>query len=282
MHRLLAMATFLLGSSVPAQTRLLDPTDVPARDTAAVVLAFGVDTWRSLHPLEGEQRLRDCLATAVLCLPPGSAARARAEALQASCRPGESLALGLAELADDLRFRPVVEAELPAGVPGFVALDELELRHYPAYRLARTSMRGGAFAAFWPLFRHIEQRDIAMTTPVQIEWRGDGDRDRAATMAFLYGSPELGPVGTHGDVEVVDQPPLTVLTIGARGHDRPARIAELRARIDAWLHQHPEWVVAGPQRTMGYNSPSMPDDRRYFEVQVPVRPRGRALRAGSV
>ena len=32
-----------------------------------------------------------------------------------------------------------------------------------------------------------------------------------------------------------------------------------------------EWVVAGPLRTMAYNSPMVRGDRRYFEVQLPVR-----------
>jgi hypothetical protein len=214
----------------------------------------------------------------LLCLPPGSAAYGRALALQASCRSDDALAAEVGELVDDLRFQPLVEAELPRGVPGFQALDELELRHYPAYRLARTSLRGGALAAFWPLFRHIQQREIAMTTPVQMDWREDAG-SRAASMAFLYGSPELGPIGQQGDVEVVDQAPVTVLSIGARGRDRPALLAELRARIDAWLALHPEWVVAGPQRTMGYNSPSVADERRYFELQVPVQPRTMAGRA---
>ena len=92
-------------------------------------------------------------------------------------------------------------------------------------------------------------------------------------MAFLYGSPTLGAAGSDGKVEVVDVPATTVLTIGSRGHDRPSRVAELRARIDAWLAQHPEWRAAGEIRTMGYNSPSVAAERRYFEVQLPVQPR---------
>jgi hypothetical protein len=276
------MTIFLVGASLPAQApRLLDTADLHARDTAAAVLACAVDTWRDLDACAGGERLRDFLQTAILCLPAGSAARARAEALQSSCRADEALALELGALVEDLRFRPVVEAELPDGVPGFRALDELELRDYPAYRLARTSMRGGAMAAFWPLFRHIQQRDIAMTTPVQMDWTPGREHTRAASMAFLYGAPALGPTGREGEVEVVDQPPVTVLSLGARGYDRPARIAEMRARIDGWLAANPEWVAAGPQRTMNYNSPSVAEDRRYFELQLPVQRRA-PLRAGSV
>ena len=275
MSRVLAMTMFLVASSVPAQVRLLQPDDLRARDTAAALLEFGLGTWRGLPPAAGEERLLGAIATAGLCLPAGSAARARADELRASCRGHDALAAGAADLLADLRFQPVAEAELPRGVPGFQALDELELRDYPAYRMVRTSLRPGAIAAFWPLFRHIQDRDIAMTTPVQMDWRADGER--AASMAFLYGSPELGPTGADGTVEVVDQPPTTVLTIGSRGYDRPARIDELRARIAAWLDGNPDWVAAGPLRTMGYNSPSVAAERRYFEVQQPVRARGAAI-----
>jgi hypothetical protein len=281
MRGVFGMTLFLACSSLPAQVRLLQPEDLRARDTAAALLEFGLGTWRDLPVAAGEERLLGALATAALCLPAGSAARARADELRASCRSHGALAASAADLLADLRFRPVVEAELPRGVPGFQVLDELELRHYPAYRMVRASLRPGAIAAFWPLFRHIQERDIAMTTPVQMDWRADGAN--AATMAFLYGSPALGPTGAAGGVEVVDQPATTVLTIGSRGYDRPARIAELRARIAAWLDDHPEWAVAGPLRTMNYNSPSVGAERRCFEVQQPLRPRTpAAVRQGSV
>lgn len=270
-HAMTTFALFVAAAAAPAQDRLLQPGDLPARTTAAAVLQFGLDSWRQGGEAAGE-RLLAALATARQCLPAGSSARAEADAL-AGRHADAALARAVRSLRADLVFTPVAEAELPVGVPGFQALDELELRHYPVYRMVRTDMKGGTMGAFWPLFKHIESNEIAMTTPVQIDYAKDGERVREASMAFLYGRPDLGAPGADGKVEVVDVPAVTVLTIGSRGWDRPARVAELRARIDAWLVQHPEWEVAGAMRTMGYNSPSVAAERRYFEVQLPVRPR---------
>lgn len=263
----LLFATVLLS----AQQRLLDPDDLPRRQAAAVVLASGVDSVRTTPAEAGRERLLASLRTARECLPEGSAARTRVDELLHRDAAPLALAHAAHSLVDDLTFTPVAQAELPVGVPGFRALDEIELRHYPTYRLVRTDMKGGTMGAFWPLFQHITAKQIAMTTPVQIDYRFDGERSHEASMAFLYGSRELGAVGKDGKVEVVDMPPVTVLTIGSRGYDRPSRVAELLARLEAWLDDHPEWQVAGPVRTMGYNSPSVPGERRYFEVQIPVR-----------
>ena len=273
MRQALAVAVFLAAAPVAvAQVRLYDPADAPARATAAAVLSYGVAASKSDGELGGE-RLRAAIATACICLPAGSAARANAESLRAADGDAKALAKQAAALASDLTFRPVAEAELPAGVPGFAVLDEVEVRTYPTYRMVKTAMKGGSMGAFWPLFNHIKDNEIAMTTPVQVDYAEDGERQREASMAFLYGSPDLGPLRKDGAVEVVDVPSLTVLTLGSRGYDRKSRVEELRERMNGWLADHPEWEVAGPMRTMGYNSPSVAGNRRYFEVQIPIKPK---------
>jgi hypothetical protein len=269
--RLLA-CVLLTAASATAQLKLYDPADAPARATAAAVLSYGVAASKS-DGEAGDERLRAAIATACSCLPAGSAARAVAEELRASTAEPKALAKQAAAFVSDLTFKPVAEAELPAGVPGFAVLDEVEIRTYPTYRMVKTAMKGGSMGAFWPLFNHIKDNEIAMTTPVQVDYAEDGERQREASMAFLYGSPDLGPLRKDGSVEVVDMPPLTVLTLGSRGYDRKSRVEELRARMDAWLADHPEWQVAGPMRTMGYNSPSVAGNRRYFEVQIPIQPK---------
>lgn len=276
----LAITTLLVLATAPlvAQDHLLQPGDLAARQTAAALLAFGLDGWRGLGAEPGAERLLAAVNTARQCLPAGSHARATLDAIASAHRAPTAIASDVADRLDDLQFQPVAEAELPQGLPGFLALDEIELRQYPTYRMVRATMRGGAMGSFWPLFNHIKEREIAMTTPVQIDYRHDGERQREASMAFLYGSSTLGPTGKAGDVEVVDMPAMTVLTIGSRGQDRPTRITELRERLEGWLARHPEWELAGTVRTMGYNSPSVRGDRRYFEVQLPVRPRQSAAR----
>jgi len=262
----------LVAATAVAQQRLFDPTDAPARASAAAVLSYGVAASKTDGEV-GVERLHAAIATACHCLPAGSAARAAAAELRAEAGGAKALAKQVAALAADLSFRPVAEAELPAGVPGFAVLDEIEIRTYPTYRMVKTAMKDGSMGAFWPLFNHIKDNDIAMTTPVQVDYAEDGERQREASMAFLYGSPDLGPLRKDGAVEVVDVPALTVLTLGSRGYDRKSRVEELRARMDAWLADHPEWQAVGPMRTMGYNSPSVAGNRRYFEVQIPIAPK---------
>jgi hypothetical protein len=41
--------------------------------------------------------------------------------------------------------------------------------------------------------------------------------------------------------------------------------------MDGWLAANPQWEVCGPMRSMGWNSPMVPDARRYWEIQLPIR-----------
>ncbi|MEQ1633839.1 MAG: heme-binding protein [Planctomycetota bacterium] len=183
------------------------------------------------------------------------------------------LRLLLADLDFDLVFSPVREADLPKGFPPFAAVDEIELRDYPAYRMVKAPMRkNGSMSAFWMLFNHIKKNDIAMTTPVQIDFESDGTAAQEASMAFLYGDPAIGEAAVAGKVDVVDVAAQTVLSLGARGYERQDRLEELHRRLQQFLAAHAsEFEPAGTMRMLNYNSPSVGDDRRYFEVQLPVR-----------
>lgn len=283
MLRIATMALFLVGLHPLCAQRLLDDQDLPGRRAAATQLqaVLAADARASSDAAVRTTTLQRAAEAARTGLAEGTAARARLDAaIEASrhepipAKAREGLAIALGDLVDTLTFEPLKQAELPKGFPGFRAVDELELREYPAYRMVKTAMRGGSNGAFWPLFRHIESNGIAMTTPVQVDFQaGEGEQraDREATMAFLYGDPGIGEVGPRGNVEVVDVPAMTVLSIGAIGDDRRSTIEALRTRLDAWLAaQGGTWRAAGPLRTMGYNSPMVRRDRRYFEVQLPV------------
>ncbi|MGC6488048.1 MAG: heme-binding protein [Planctomycetota bacterium] len=262
----------LLAAATSAQVRLLDAADVPARKAAATKIERVID---AQHDLATTVALA---ATSGASLPAGSRARAvlgealrRANQSDDAERAVSRLRLDLGELVDTLTFRPVDEAEVPKGFPVFAGLDEIELRTYPAYRMARTAMKGsGSNGAFWPLFNHIKDNGIAMTSPVQMDYDDDGER--AASMAFLYGDPSMDPSKVADNVEVVDVPAATVLSIGANGYERKGRVAAMEQRLRDFVRStRGAWVVAGPLRTMAYNSPMVRGDRRYFEVQLPVR-----------
>lgn len=290
----------LLTAHAPAQETLLEQGHVAGRTKAGQQLAAMVKETSGTKPEEASARLEAALAAARTqadLLAKGSATRKRLDA--AIARAGELAtakdpAAGLAhlrgeanELAEELMFQPMMEAEMPADFPTYRGLGEIELREYPTYRMARATMRGrgATMGSFWTLFQHIQKNDIAMTAPVQVDYVVTEQGEREGSMAFLYGSPEVGPAGTAGKVEVVDVPKLTVLSIGSRGNDGAARIEEMSQRMRDWVTANAAtWEVAGPIRTMGYNGPSVRGDKRYFEVQLPVRkvekPTGTARKDG--
>lgn len=184
----------------------------------------------------------------------------------------------LEQIADDLGFRPLIQAELALGWPETAPVGEVVLKSYPAYRMARTKMatRGGMNTSFFALFNHIRRNDIAMTAPVRMDRAEDGAGARSAdSMAFLYSRPTLGEPGadkSDESVEVIDVAPTMAISIGGRGYETPSGTAVMQESLEAWLAAHREqFEVAGPMRTMGYNSPMVPPSRRFFEIEIPVR-----------
>jgi hypothetical protein len=112
-----------------------------------------------------------------------------------------------------------------------------------------------------------------MTAPVELGYQtSEGESPRESSMAFLYGDPQLGAAGNQDGVEVIDVPAMTVVSLGMRGGRDASRIAEAQDRLQAWLDEHADAYAAdGELRVLAYNSPFVPRDRRYFEVQIPIR-----------
>lgn len=185
------------------------------------------------------------------------------------------LAARLAEVADDLRFAPLREAPTPADWPAPAPVGDVVIKEYPAYRMATAPMRSqGDMSAFGKLFRHIQSNDIPMTAPVQMDHAAGVDREvgERRGMSFLYEDQARGQVGKAGDVEIVDVPAAIWASIGARGYETRDSIDDLRAALLAWLRQHAaRYEVVGPLRVMGWNSPSVRGDRRFYEVELPLR-----------
>ena len=160
-----------------------------------------------------------------------------------------------------------LEADLPAGFPAPGPADGVQLKHYPAYRVARAEGRG----AFGQLFRHITKHDIAMTAPVEMTLDESGDETRPVDMMFMYPRPDMGAVGPDDTVKVMDLPPVTVFSLGRFGDGGDAVQAEALAEVHAAVDADPAWEPAGAARRFGYSSPFVPREQRYWEVQVPVR-----------
>lgn len=175
-----------------------------------------------------------------------------------------------------------IEAPLPVGYPAPTPPGAIEIKAYPSVRRAEFTSAGnsgaGSFGAFWPLFNHIKEREIAMTSPVEMDYREmtretDGlldDRKGNWTMSFLYREAELGPVGKDGQIAVVDTKPVTVLSVGLKGAYGMKRTNEGLRLLREWLDAHPGWTVVGEPRQFSYNGPAIRNADKWSEVHLPV------------
>jgi SOUL heme-binding protein len=172
-----------------------------------------------------------------------------------------------------------ITTPLPVGYPAPTAPGAIELKAYPSVRRAEVSGAAppdlASNVGFWKLFRHIKSRDIPMTSPVEMDYRGidlAGSRDdQSWSMAFLYREPSLGATGKSGDVNVVDSVPTVVLSVGALGSYGLPDAMRVLATLRRALAEIDRLEPVGSVRVLHYNGPDVPDGSRWFEVQVPVR-----------
>lgn len=178
------------------------------------------------------------------------------------------------QIHESLTFRPMLESKLPVGFPNFTPVHKIEVKTLPMYRMAKAEMKSNSNERnnpFWSLFQHIKRNDIAMTAPVQMDYKKDQKNE--ASMAFLYRNTELGSLGEDpkdGSVEIIEVPEHQVVSIGVRGRMNETKVQAAKVKLEKWLKANPEFKAKGPLRKMGYNSPFMPNSRAYFEVQFPV------------
>ena len=113
---------------------------------------------------------------------------------------------------------------------------------------------------------HIKKNRVEMTAPVEMTM---DDNMRERSMKFLYEHGKQGRTGRQGRVAVKDLAAKTWLSIGMRGSRSSARMQQAKR----WLAAHAKqngYARKGAFRVMGYNSPRVRGDRRFFEVQMPV------------
>jgi hypothetical protein len=178
---------------------------------------------------------------------------------------------------------------------------------------------GRGSRGFWPLFGHIVKRDIAMTAPVEMDYAGidlasmpeaanapvalpddaeakkgwQADRkqpldaaaqkiqDASWTMSFLYRTSDLGPTGEDGKIKIVDTAPVTVISVGLIGSPSNKLVNEGMTKLREYFASQTEWAPAGEIRGLFYNGPDIAENRKWAEIQVPVR-RNVEPKAGAV
>lgn len=172
----------------------------------------------------------------------------------------------------------LIDTPLPVGYPDPTPPGSIDLKRYPGVRRAEASGTSspdlGMNFAFFPLFNHIKRRDIAMTSPVEMDYRPVREDSTQWTMSFLYREASLGPTGTDRSVTVVDAPPMTVVSIGMRGRYSVERAKTQLPALEKWLAENPQWERAGDFRALYYNGPDRRTADLWAEVQIPIRPTG--------
>lgn len=193
-------------------------------------------------------------------------------------RVGGDLAAAIERRGESFYFdRCAITTPLPTGYPDPTPPGAIDLKEYPSVR--RAEYRGesspdfGMNLGFWPLFNHIKDRGIAMTSPVEMDYRGGDDDSVGAawTMSFLYRTDDLGPTGKAGRVQVVDTQPMTVLSLGGQGAYSRKRVQAGLEQLRQWLDVNPGWRASGEPRALYYNGPEKANRDKWYEVQIPVR-----------
>ena len=171
-------------------------------------------------------------------------------------------------------------APLPKGFPPPTADGDIEIKQYPEYRAATVQVRGNLANAssrgFTPLFRHISSNNISMTAPVETRYPTATLQEEAvmegdAAVSFLYRSLDIVPQDIAQDVQVEDIPPMMVVSIGIRGGYDYDIYANGIEQLQAWLANHPDYVITGPPRRFFYDGPYVPNALKRSDVQIPVK-----------
>jgi hypothetical protein len=93
-------------------------------------------------------------------------------------------------------------------------------------------------------------------------------------MSFLYRETKQGPEGdAERGVKVVDNPEVTVISIGMMGGYGLNRVNQGVEKLRDVLAKQDRWVAAGDPRSLSYNGPQIAFKRRWSEIQIPVKPR---------
>lgn len=149
------------------------------------------------------------------------------------------------------------------------AVGQIEIKRLPASKLVSSKTTRGYFtndnSLFRPLFRFLQQNELAMTTPVET-------RIQPGQMFF-----HLQYDGSNSDLILSDGLELhcvkerLVASIGARGGYTEENFNAATSKLFHWLEHQTEYRAESTQvRGVFWNSPMMPFFLKRFEVHVPV------------
>lgn len=169
----------------------------------------------------------------------------------------------------------VAEAPLPEGFPPPSEPGKIVEKTYPPSRTYSASGKN----AFFKCFSYLSLQRHEMTAPVLMDLRagaaetGKSPSDVAERMHFVLERPTLDKPGKKLLVEVADQPKTDVVSIAVHGDLTAEKLAATERELRAYVKGKPALEVSGELRVLGYNSPMVEAEKRFWEVQLPVTPR---------
>ncbi|HVL46999.1 MAG TPA: heme-binding protein [Candidatus Thermoplasmatota archaeon] len=117
---------------------------------------------------------------------------------------------------------------------------------------------------FYRDFAFLHENELAMTTPVEVEV------ERPRMRFFVPREDETRVLKTVDGVDLHPVESREVIATGLRGNYSPRNFERGRARIEAWLAEHPEYRPTGPAYAVYWNAPLTPPFIKRSEVHVPV------------
>ena len=120
---------------------------------------------------------------------------------------------------------------------------------------------------FRPLFRYIQARDIAMTTPVEAEM------DPGEMFFYIGAEVDTDKLTDTDTVAVRKLPERTVASIGVRGSYSTSNFDEATAQLKQWLADEEDWQATGTARAVFWDGPFTLWFLKQFEVHIPVQRR---------
>ncbi len=171
----------------------------------------------------------------------------------------------------------IEEGPLPEGFPPPGEVGKVIEKIYP---LCRTYSAEGN-NAFMRCFAYLSKQKHEMTAPVIMDYQRRVDSADAkpptdsnvmdvARMHFVLADLSLDKPKQEGPVVVADMAQMRVLSIACQGEMTPRELEAATRKLDTEIAMRSDVVAVGPQRVLGYNSPMVPRDKQYWEVQVPI------------
>ncbi len=163
-----------------------------------------------------------------------------------------------------LQFMTAYESAFPKTEEGTI-----EIKTLPEARLLVAHGESNYFKEnsklFGTLFRYIQVNEIAMTVPVEAEM------DPGSMYFYIGDDLKDTHFETTAEVDILELPERTVLSIGVRGSYNAKNFAAARKSLLDYLATQENWIAAGSARAIYWNGPFTPGLLKRSEVHIPIK-----------